>query len=708
MSITEEAQGNDFRLPDLNPLLKLYKAAAAQDGAPQWVLYYPASNKYYQIGWTEFEALARFHKYETAKDLVEAVTNETTLTLTIDDVKSLTIFLSQNGLLKPSEQIPIPKDAAKPLWKQALHGYLFFTIPIIRPQKFLDAAYPYIKGVFTKTFFLSCLVLLAFGFFLTLPRSDEFFHTFTQIFTAEGLMLVATAFFIIKIFHEFGHAFMAKHYGIPVPHMGVAFMVMYPVLYTEMSGSWRIPSSKARMMMGLAGVMTEFVLAAIFLIYWHLTPSALGQSLAFSVVAISLVGSIFVNLNPFMRYDGYYVLSDYLGIENLHQKAIAFAKHWLRWHIFGLKEERPEDVLPQRQRFLTLFGLGVIIYRFLLYLGIAVLVYHVFFKPLGLILFLVEISWFIILPILKEIKYLTGKFESIKSDKDRFIRGTFIVILLLFIVFPTGGTINTVAIVTPASYQNIYAPSPAYIEKILVENDDEVSQSQTLATLSSPLLEKNIKLSQERLKTLLDTKRREQTNPQLYRERRSLIDENIAEATQELASLKKKREQLIITAPFDGKIYDLMPDIHADRNISDTELLFRLVQKETQNNYIAYVEETNLARIERGDKATFTPAYSLSEAHPLTVTSIEQINNTDIEWPELSTTYGGPVTSISQNQQSKSTKSFYKITLTETTPSNDMPLIYRGHLKIHGKRSIPLIYYIKKFIALIIQESGVN
>jgi putative peptide zinc metalloprotease protein len=321
---------------------------------------------------------------------------------------------------------------------------------------------------------------------------------------------------------------------------------------------------------------------------------------------------------------------------------------------------------------------------------------------------LVELAWFIILPILKEIKYLISKFESIKSDKNHITCAAIIGFILLFLVFPTSGTINTMAITSPLSYQNIYAPSPANIDKVFVQNGENILKDQKLAMLSSPILDKNIQLSQARLKGLLETKKREQTNPQIYRERRSLIDENIAEAMQELASLKKKQAQLEVYAPFDGKIYDLLPDIHAERSIGDTELLFRFVQKNEKKTFIAYIEETNLARISIGNKAVFTPAYRFLQPHYLTVSSIEQINNTDIEWPELSTTYGGPVTAISENQQNKSTKSFYKVTLTENKTSNGMPIIYRGYLKIHGKRSIPLVYYTKKLIALLIQESGLN
>lgn len=109
---------------------------------------------------------------------------------------------------------------------------------------------------------------------MTIGRMDEFLHTFFMFFSLEGAITIFITFFFIKILHEFGHAYTAYQYGVRVPHMGVAFMVMYPVLYTETSSAWQIKSRNQRMHIGLAGIRTELILAAYALMLWHFLPPA--------------------------------------------------------------------------------------------------------------------------------------------------------------------------------------------------------------------------------------------------------------------------------------------------------------------------------------------------------------------------------------------------------------------------------------------------
>ena len=709
----EKQQDDDLKLPNLSPFIKLYKGMPEQDGAPSWVLYHPASNKHYKIGWAEFECLARFHQCETASALIKRVNEETTLEVSMDDIRALLIFLSQHGLLNPGQQIPNPKTPEAPLWKQALKGYLFITLPLFKPQKMLDAAYPFVKPLLSRTFFYISLAVLFIASLLTLRQSDTFFHTFTQIFTLEGIMMTAIVFTAIKMLHELGHAFMAKHYGVPVPHMGVALMVLYPVFYTEMTGTWRISSRKARIYMGLAGVMTEIVLASFFLLYWHLTPSAMGQSIAFSVVMISLLGSFLINLNPFMRFDGYYVLSDTLGIENLHSKAIAFAKRWIRNTFFGLREDIPDPAYQHKERFLTWFGLGVITYRFFLYMGIATLVYFVAFKPLGLILMLVEIGWFIALPVFKEVQYLITKKDDIISSKRAKISFGVCAALFLFLLIPSQTTIHTVAIEHPAQYQRVYPPAPAYIEEILVKDGQIVQKDTILAKLSSPALEEEYAQAKAHLNNLQTLKRRSQTNIESYKERRALIDEEIRQAQQKLKAVKTKKDKLNVTADFKGKIYDINPEIHAGRYIQENDLILRLISKDTAPQYTAYIRESDLERVVEGDKAQFTPSYALLSTQDLILTRLEQTNIETIEWPELASIYGGEIAAKRENNNEiKPLDVVYRAVFNGTEDTGEKPEIddeiTKGHIKIYGDRMSPVFRAFKQFYALVMREIGLN
>ena len=701
----EEQKQEDIKLPDLNPLLKIFPAAQAKDGSPRWVIYYPASNTHFQIGWIEFECLARFHKCKTASALIEKVNDETTLTIDEEDVSHLIIFLSKSGLLNSGEQMIMetPDDEKQPLWKKAVHSYLFFTIPLIRPEKFLDAVYPMIKPFLTRAFWLLSIVLLIFGIVLTLPKIDAFLATFQQIFTMEGAILLAIVFTGIKIIHEFGHAFMAKHYGVSVPHMGLAFMVMYPIMYTEMSGSWRVTSQKARIYMGLAGVMTEIALAAVFLVYWHISSSVLGQSIAFSVVAISLLGSLFVNLNPFMRFDGYYVLSDYWGIENLHAKAIEHGKQWIRRVAFGLQEDIQGRYDEKTQRFLTAFGLGVIIYRFFLYLGIAFLVYYVFFKPLGFVMMMIELAWFIAIPVLKELQYIWSKKSEWLGASGAKIRFIIIAVIGMIFFFPVHSSIKTMAVMHPSSYINIYPATAAKIENLHVRSGQPVKTGDILLELVSPEQDKNIEIATLKLQSLQSIKQRERTRVDLFKERRGLIDEEIKEAQQALNALLEKQKKMRVIAAFDGVIHDLDPELHMGRFVEKNMLLFRLVDEDRQAVLTAYIPEKDIHRLSEGDKGHFTNEYALFARQNILVKAIEPVNAERIDWPELSAQYKGNV----PTNEDKLLKSYYKVVFSNEN-QQDRGFVERGYIVIYGGYISPVFEYFKALFSLILRGFGLN
>ena len=705
-------------LPALNPLIKLYKGPDKPDGSPTWTLHHPVSNKYFQIGWAEFECLARFHRYEDTHSLVEAVNKKTTVEINDEDVKTLLVFLHTNGLVCGADALAQPAEDGKKqsFWMKILHHYLFFTLPLFRPQKFLKKTYAHVRPLLSRPFLTLSYGLLAVMLLLTLQRADEFLHTFFQLFSFEGAVMIAALFMGIKVLHELGHAYAATKYNVPVPHMGVAFIVLYPVLYTETSGLWRLSSRRARMHVGLAGVATELVIAAYALLLWHILPPGLWQSLAFGVVAISLIGSLLVNLNPLMRFDGYYVLSDALGIENLHSRAITFARWRLRKFIFNLNDPVPEEFSKERKSFLTWFGFAVIVYRFFLFLGIALLVYHMFFQPLGLILMVVEIAWFIALPIWKEFAVWLERREDILSqNRARWVLGG-LVALLILTVLPVQNTVSVPAIMHASQYRAVYPPAPSYILELNYKDGDTVQQDAVIARLESMPLKRDLAMAALHLESLDNIKRREQTNSELYRERRGSIDQDIQAARDALDSLKRQQEQLIITAEFDGVIRDMSFEIHPGRSVNPGQLLFRLI-KTGQPMVTGYVREDQLARLKLGNKSVFFPDFVSSNGQKLEVTDIASVNAQTLEWPALSSVYSGPIASeiFSENGAKQSIfprQSLYKIEFSPAADSKNFfenqELVLRGRVKIEAENASLSYGFLRRIGALLIRESGLN
>ena len=591
-----------------------------------------------------------------------------------------------NGLLEGKSQQNI-QAAEKSLWNKMAHGYLYFTFPILKLENFLRRTSPLIKPLLSKPFHYAMMILLAIGIVMTLPRIDEFFGSFIQIFTLEGMILSAVILTAIKIMHEFAHGYVATINGVAVPHMGIAFIVLYPIFYTEATGAWRLTDRRARMAIGLAGVRFEIYLAAFAMIAWHFVMPGLPQMMCFTIVAISLLGSLLINLNPLMRFDGYYVLSDYLNIENLHAVALDYARYHLRGFVLGLNDVKPHDYPNDTARTLTIFGYAIIIYRFFLFLGIAVLVYAVFLKPLGLIAMILELAWFIAMPVWKELKIWWERRDEFMSNKRFYVSGGFVLIGLALLILPIGSTYQYPAVMHARDYQVAYAPVPAQIKEIKIKNGQVVSEGDLLIALSAQLLDKDLRQAEAKLRALQQIKRREQTNVELYRERRGGIDIEIETAQTELDNLRDQQNDLNITAKFDGVVFDVQDALRVDYNVQPNDPLFRVIKP---NDIIvsAYVPEKEVRQFNTGDKVEFKPSYQLTGSMSGSVEKIETSSLETIYHQGLSSVYGGEIPSQKTEEGPlEPLNTLNKITIKMN--EGDTKISIHGHVVMSGQsRSI--------------------
>ena len=115
-----------------------------------------------------------------------------------------------------------------------------------------------------------------------------------------------------------------------------------------------------------------------------------------------------------MRFDGYFLLSDALNLPNLHERSFALGRWWLRERLFGFQEPMPELQPRGRHAFLIGFAFATWLYRLVLFVGIALLVYHLFFKALGLLMMAVELGWFIAMPMTRELKQWWLRREALR------------------------------------------------------------------------------------------------------------------------------------------------------------------------------------------------------------------------------------------------------------------------------------------------------
>jgi putative peptide zinc metalloprotease protein len=123
-----------------------------------------------------------------------------------------------------------------------------------------------------------------------------------------GLLMVSL------VLHEFGHAAACRAFGAKEGEIGFAIYLVFPVFYCDVTDAWKL-SRRQRAALDLAGLYTQGLFATLMLVVYL----ASGRDL-FLWTFIAISGSYIPNLNPFLKMDGYWFLSDMLGVANLSQR----------------------------------------------------------------------------------------------------------------------------------------------------------------------------------------------------------------------------------------------------------------------------------------------------------------------------------------------------------------------------------------------------
>src|SRR5471032_1677741 len=333
-SILSSAPPGQTLLPAWREDLTLQEAPRGIDGAPHWNLYDPVRNRFFRIGWLEFTLLSHWRSGITVDQLCADVGGTSPLRPDAEDALGLLRFLEQNELLRASSRsrraqlTAMAKARELSVWQWLLHHYLFVRIPLVRPEAFLRATQGWYELLRRPMLMGTIGAIGLLGTWRVIDQWQAFSQTFLYFFSWQGALCYGLALGLSKLLHELGHAYTARHYGLRVPAMGVAIMMLWPLLYTDTSEGWKLRSRRARLAIDSAGIVAELMLAGLAAFIWSVLPEGPMKSAAYVLAAVTWISTLAVNLNPFMRFDGYYLMMDAIDIPNLHERSFAFGR-WL-------------------------------------------------------------------------------------------------------------------------------------------------------------------------------------------------------------------------------------------------------------------------------------------------------------------------------------------------------------------------------------------
>lgn len=697
-------------LPRLREELRLLPAAGNADGTPAWVVQDPINNRFFRIGWLDFELLLRWAN-ATAKSVAEAVTAETTLDVDEADVQALVMFLDQHSLLRVDSQQAVERLnlRAKALKKSPaewlLHNYLFFRVPLVRPQEWLAAAMPFLSWVFSRTTALIVLCMSLAGIFLAARQWDTFAATAVDHLTWSGIWGYVIALALTKTLHEIGHAVTATRYGVRVAHMGVALLVMFPMLYTDTSESWKLSNPRQRLAIASAGIITELAIAGLSTLAWSLAPDGGVRNALFFLATTSWVLTLLINVSPFMRFDGYFILTDLLDFPNLHERSGAMARTWLRRTLLGFTDPWPERTAGRGNTWLTAFALVTWLYRLSVFLGIALLVYYFFFKVLGIFLMAVELIWFIGLPIWNEVKVWIDRRADIKMNR-LLIAGLLILVALGAMLVPWQTRVHGFGWLHAERHYLVYSPLAGKLSKLPVEGP--VAQGQVLFGLESP----DLLVSEQRATGLADARGQELlglSGLQDGEERRGLLKSQQDKFLAEASLFSGELSRLQLSAPFAGRLVDLDPQLTAGVWVQPRQLLASVVDPSKWVVEV-FVPESDVARVRVGDKAQAYLGIRSQTVLQGRVLEVDTTRTLSLPHSMLDATAGGPIATIRPTADDKRPErgpkdAIYRVKIALDDPQPVLQMMLTN-VVISGEPRAWLPEIVTRILAVGIRESG--
>ncbi|MGE5503340.1 MAG: HlyD family efflux transporter periplasmic adaptor subunit, partial [Actinomycetota bacterium] len=629
-------------LPPLREDVVLVQGAPDTGGWPTYVLVDPVRNRYFRLGWLEVEMLARWPA-GNVEALLARLAAETTLHAGPDDVEALVRTLATNHLLAgvPPEKLLEIRKAGRVGWLTWLvHHYLFIRIPLVRPDRFLGRTLPAIDWMWSRTFLAAMAAVAVLALVLAARQWETFLATFPYTFGPWGAVGWLAALAVAKVVHELGHAYTLKRAGGRVPTMGVALLVMWPVLYTDTSAAWTLRSRRSRLAVAAAGVVAETMVAALALLAWSFLPSGTARTACFLLATGSLITTLAVNLSPLMRFDGYYLLSDGLGVPNLQERAFALARWQLRRTLLGWDDPPDEDHPRARARAMLAYAYGAWIYRLGLFLGIAVMVYAMFFKLLGVVLFAVEIWWFVAKPIVGEAMHWWHERGRLRANRRLLATLAVAGLGVVFVLAPGSARIEAPGLARPAPRALVYPPYPGRVVEVHAHEGDAVAAGQPLVVLDAPDVALEVASANAELAEARWRADRFGLSDRL-RTRAQVLERELAAAQARGRGAGALSAQQVVTAPVAGTVRDLPVGLAPGLWVGREDRLAVVAGADWEA--VAYAAEADVGDLVVGASARFIPESPAMASVPLRLATIDPAAAHGLDAPWLASTQGGAI-----------------------------------------------------------------
>ncbi len=407
-----------------------------------------------------------------------------------------------------------------------------------------------------------------------------------------------------------------------------------------------------------------------------------------------------------MRFDGYFVLADAIGVENLQDRSFALGRWKMREVLFALGAPRPETFAPSLERFLIGYAWAVWIYRAILFTGIAFLVYALFFKALGLVLFLVEIFYFLVGPVWRELAGWVKVRGAILRSRRTLWTVALATAAVLVLVYPWSTRVDVPGVLQDASLAWIYPPRPAEVQSVDVKIGDDVKAGDVVAQLVSADINNELRATAIRVR-LTELRLARRTADAADREESMILERELISLRSKMSGLQREANELTLRAPVSGKVIELNPALSPGRSVGRDEFV-ALVGEGRARHVKGYIGEPDLHRLSPGAAGRFIPDDLTQSIVDVRLIDVAESGASAIEIPDLATKHGGAIATMSDADRHREIPATaqYLVRLAPAASSGSAPQSMRGIVCLEAAPASLMTQFLRHAAGVLIRESG--
>jgi putative peptide zinc metalloprotease protein len=451
------------------------------------------------------------------------------------------------------------RERIKQKIQQQAIGIMYFKIRVFNPDRIIAAMEPIFRPIINQWGFFAWAALVAFALWRILPHWEELTSSFETAIAPANWPWLIVVFIVTKAIHEFGHGVICRRFGGQVPEFGLMMLVMFPAPYVDASACWAFPSRWRRMAVGAGGMMFELFVASCAAMVWlHYVEThqfGLPRQLAYNAQLTASISTVLFNANPLMRFDGYYILSDFLEVPNLAQRANNMLKHLIQKYIYRLEDLTPPSQIRSEQGILITYGVLALAYRIFLFVSITLYVMGQMFG-IGFALAIWTASVWFVLPAWSFVHWLaTG--PKLAEHRARHVLASVGMIaagVILIGVVPFPDHRRAMGVVDSAERTVVYFGAPGFVDEVPegIVPGAMVHEGDVLARLKNKDLEQDARVTRVQMEDLALQERRALADKKP--ETAQVARRQVEVMEKRLAQIQEKLAKLVVRAPHDGVI----------------------------------------------------------------------------------------------------------------------------------------------------------